>query len=264
MSVLVTVNYTEEKRAIHSHFHDGYQLIYVAKGSARVTVSGKQYEAKAGTLVLIGRLESHEITDESADYCRYTVQIAPQITAYSGLLGEKLFSLLTNRPGQFRHAVDMGDTLQPLFRQMLEETEKGEYLQKEMLVFLLCQLLVLCCRAYPMQVPEDSRRLSLVLRVQRYLEENMAQPITLEALAEKFHLSQSYLSHLFKGITGSSVMGYLNAHRLQAAKGLLAGTEHPIGRILEECGFTDGSNFSRSFKQATGLSPSRFRKKYKV
>ena len=64
----------------------------------------------------------------------------------------------------------------------------------------------------------------------------MAQAITLEHLAEVFHLSQSHLSHLFKGITGSSVMGYLNAHRFQTAKGLLAKTEYPIGRILEECG----------------------------
>ena len=130
---MVSVKYTEEKRAIHSHFHDGYQLIYVVKGGARVTVSGKEYEAKAGTLVLIGRLESHKITDETADYCRYTVRIDPQIATHSGLLGENLFSLLTNRPEQFRHAVDMGNSLEPLLRQMLEESQREVLLQEEML-----------------------------------------------------------------------------------------------------------------------------------
>ena len=213
--------------------------------------------------MLIGRLESHEITEESADYCRYTVQIAPQITTRSGLLGEKLFSLLTNRPEQFRHAVHMGNGLESLLKQMAEESKKAERLQGEMLVFLLCQLLVLLCRAYPTQVPEDTQRLSLVMNIQRYVESHIGQRLTLEDLSQEFHLSQSYLSHLFKAITGSSVMGYVNAYRLLLAKRYLAQTDWEIGKIVEACGFSDNSNFSRSFKQTTGLSPSQFRKKFK-
>ena len=150
-----------------------------------------------------------------------------------------------------------------IFREMVAESQSQAPMQAQMLLFLLCQLLVQLCRAYPDLVPEDLQRLSLATRIQRYLEENMSQRLTLEDLAQEFHLSQSYLSHLFKGITGSSVMGYLNAYRLQTAKRLLAQTDWPIARILEECGFTDNSNFSRNFRGITGLSPSQFRKKYK-
>ena len=103
----------------------------------------------------------------------------------------------------------------------------------------------------------------MVTRVQRYLEQNLTRRITLEEIARQFHLSQSYLSHLFKDITGSSVLGYMTACRLQTAKRYLARTQWPISRIVEESGFTDSSNFSRTFKQATGMSPSQFRKQYK-
>ena len=48
------------------------------------------------------------------------------------------------------------------------------------------------------------------------------------------------------------------------AKQMLAETDSSIGAIVEKCGFSDDSNFSRSFKKLTGLSPSGFRKKYKA
>jgi AraC-like DNA-binding protein len=45
---------------------------------------------------------------------------------------------------------------------------------------------------------------------------------------------------------------------------MLAETNYSIGEIIEKCGFSDNSNFSRTFKRLTGLSPSDFRKKYKA
>ena len=261
---VISAQYSQKQAIIRNHFHDGYQLIYVVRGSARVTVSGKEYDAKAGTLVLIGRLESHKITGESADYSRYTVQIGPEIVNYSGLLGENLFSLLTNRPEQFRHAVDMGNAIAPILEQMAAESRKEDPLQQEMLVFLLCQLLVLCYRTYPELLPENTRNLKLAQQMQRYIEEHVATKLTLAELAQQFNMSQSYLSHLFKDTTGCSVMSYLNAYRFLLAKRYLVETDWDIGKIVESCGFSDNSNFSRTFKQTAGLSPSQFRKKYKV
>lgn len=262
---VVSVKYSEAQQTIHSHFHDAHQLIYVVKGSANVTVSGKKYLAQAGTLVLVSRLESHAIQNQSGDYSRYTVQISPDIYGYSSLLGENLFSLLVNRPKQFRHAVDMSDCpqIEPLLKAMAEESSGNGPMQDKMLLFMLCQILVLCCRMHPMQVPDDAQRLQLASQVQRYIEENFQNRITLQTLAEQFHLSQSYLSHLFKRITGCSVIGYLNAYRLIVARHYLVETDWEISRIVEACGFSDNSNFSRTFKNTTGDSPSTFRSKFK-
>ena len=140
---MVSVQYSKAQNAIHSHFHDSHQLIYVVKGRAKVTVSGREYLAKAGTLVLISRLESHEIQIETDDYSRYTVLIDPDVTRYSGLLGERLFSLLVNRPEQFRHAMDL--SAQPQVQQILAQmtVEKDDPMADQMLLFLLGQLLVI-------------------------------------------------------------------------------------------------------------------------
>lgn len=258
---LITVKYSREQSSIESHFHDGHQLIYVVQGSARITVSEKTYRATPGTLVLISRLESHAIRETSADYSRYAVQIAPEVFRYQELLGEKLFSLLVNRPEQFRHAMELPQA-KWILEQMAAEENTDQPMKDKMLLLLLCQLLLLCCRTYPEQLPENTRNLKLVQQMQHYIEKNVSQKLTLGALSEQFNMSQSYLSHLFKDITGCSVIGYLTAYRLLMAKHYLVETDWEVGRIVETCGFSDNSNFSRTFKKTTGLSPSEFRKQY--
>ena len=62
--------------------------------------------------------------------------------------------------------------------------------------------------------------------------------------------------------TGMSVMEYLLSCRMASAKRMLAGTQMGIGEIVERCGFSDNSNFSRTFKALNGMSPTDFRKKY--
>ena len=262
---MIRIKYSQQIQNIHSHFHDGYQLLYVTAGKIRITVSDRTYEASPGSLVLIGRLESHAIQVLTPDYCRYTVSISPEIEDYKGLLGEKILSLLSNRPEQFRHCVDMTGCpqVETLLGAMAAEAADTGDLSGRMLLMLLGQLLIHCCRLYPMQVPEDSQRLHIVTKIQRYLESHVAQPVSLQDLSEAFHLSPSYLSHLFKHITGSSVMAYMTAYRLLVAKRYLVETAWPISRIAESSGFTDSSNFGRAFKKTTGLSPSQFRKQFR-
>ena len=58
-------------------------------------------------------------------------------------------------------------------------------------------------------------------------------------------------------------MNYLRLCRITAAKKLLASSDMPVSRIAASCGFSDHSNFSREFRQETGISPTEFRNIYK-
>ena len=132
-----------------------------------------------------------------------------------------------------------------------------------MLNLLTQQLLIFIYR----QLPEvfavfDENSFDTVQQIQRRMEMDFHERFSLAALSEEYGLSVSYLSHLFKRITGSSVMGYLQSCRIAAAKRYLAETSAEIGTIVEKCGFTDASNFSRTFRQLTGFTPSGFRRQF--
>ena len=104
----------------------------------------------------------------------------------------------------------------------------------------------------------------MVIAVKRQLESHYSQPYTLTELSKQYNISPSTLSHRFSAATGMSVMEYLLSCRMASAKRMLAGTKMGIGEIVERCGFSDNSNFSRTFKRLNGMSPTDFRRKYKA
>ncbi len=260
MSIILSAEYSDSMSSISAHYHDCHQLLYIKQGQICITVSDKLYHAVPGTLVLISRFEQHAIEVKSTVYQRYCLQIAPE-----AVVSDPLFSLLVNRPAHFYHAVALAPETgaEHLLLQLLQEQEGQKPMRSKMQQLILQQLLILVYRAQPEMSRQEENELMLIRRIQQKFESEPAQSYTLLGLSRQYHISPSHLSHLFKKVTGSSVMGYLASCRFAAAKGYLAQTEIPIGTIVELCGFTDGSNFSRSFKAAAGMSPSQFRAQFR-
>ena len=90
------------------------------------------------------------------------------------------------------------------------------------------------------------------------LLKNSIKPLS--ELALGYHISESHLSHIFKSVTGYAPIEYLMSCRLSAAKNLLSSSDKSIKEIIDLCGFSDESNFSRTFKKKVGMTPTEFRK----
>lgn len=264
-SIVLSAAFASASSRKASHLHDSHQLLYVTRGQAQITVSEKTYAATPGTLILISRFETHCVQNTSPDYCRYTLQIAPQVSAYGSIVGYPVLSVLTNRPAHFCHSLDMSGCpeFERLLFQMVQEKAENAPMAEKLLDLHFLQLLLYLSRTHPELVTQSDPALQLVQQVQGFLETEYASPCTLGALAQQFHLSPSHLSHQFKRVAGVSVMSYLQACRLAAAKQQLVQTDLPISRIVSDCGYSDNSNFSRYFQSVTGLTPTQFRKQHR-
>lgn len=97
-------------------------------------------------------------------------------------------------------------------------------------------------------------------RILKHIEDNYSEQITLNHIAEFFHISYSYLSTCFSNFTGYGFNEYLNNIRVESAKKMLTDTDIPLADISEKVGYSDQSYFGKVFKKRTGMNPSAYRK----
>lgn len=260
---IISANYSELPVGLTSHFHDCHQIIYVVEGTISAFVNEVDYTVSAGSLLILSRFEQHSIRVLSPSYKRYRLLIANES---SSVLHDNylLSSVLTNRGEGFSHVIDTGAyslTFEHLLRSMADEYAGQSPMYSDMLDLTLRQLLITLHRLQPeIFLAENNHSSAIIKEIQARFESNFPEPFSLAGLAADYHISQSYLAHLFKKITGYAPMEYLQACRLSAAKRHLATTELPIKEIIARCGFSDESNFSRMFKEKNGVTPSEFRK----
>ena len=96
----------------------------------------------------------------------------------------------------------------------------------------------------------------------RYLQEHLAEEISLSVLADEFHLSTQYISQLFKSEIGVNFLTYLTNIRMENAKKLLLDTSLPISEISERSGYGDYRVFTKAFKKSEGVTPSQHRRDF--
>ena len=83
--------------------------------------------------------------------------------------------------------------------------------------------------------------------------------MTLSALAEKFGYSEFHLSRKFREVSGMSFRDYLRYRRLAFALKDVRDTEKGLLEIAMDYGFSSNEAFTRAFREAYGVTPSRYR-----
>ena len=107
---------------------------------------------------------------------------------------------------------------------------------------------------------KHSQQSHVLEKIHQYLEENYSREISLDTVADVVNLSTSYLSFIFKEISGKSFVDYVNEFRIDQAKILLRETSLNISQIAEKVGYNSSNSFSKVFKKYVGISPGQFRK----
>ncbi len=109
---------------------------------------------------------------------------------------------------------------------------------------------------------KGSANILLLREAAQYLEEHYAENFKMSFLAEKFNMSESHFRKLFKGFTGLSPVEYRNGLRIEHAKELLSRNTVSVSEVAVAVGIEDQFYFSRIFKEAEGVSPLGYKKRF--
>jgi AraC family transcriptional regulator len=93
-----------------------------------------------------------------------------------------------------------------------------------------------------------------------YIEEHLAEQISLASLAQLVRLSPYYFCRAFKQSFGLPPHRYHGSRRIERAKTLLAKPASSVTEIGLTLGFSETSSFSAAFRKATGLTPTAYRR----
>jgi len=104
----------------------------------------------------------------------------------------------------------------------------------------------------------DATGREIVYRVKAHIQEFCGAELTLNTIAEKYHINPIYFSRIFKAYVGESFNGFMTRIRMEEAKRLLETTSLRQQEISEIVGYEDPKYFSKVFKKFFGISPSQY------
>jgi AraC-like DNA-binding protein len=118
--------------------------------------------------------------------------------------------------------------------------------------------------AFLKRAPEDwtfsaGQRGTLMARTRAYLEQHIAQPVTIQDLAQALHVSVRTLNRRFAE-EGTRFQLVKDGLRRDIAVHRLANSNTGVAALAFDLGFADATGFCRAFKQWTGSSPTDYRK----
>ncbi len=97
-------------------------------------------------------------------------------------------------------------------------------------------------------------------RLRRFVADNCDLPsLCLGTVSERFGISTSYTSRLFRDEIGTTFRKHLASCRIQEAKRQLVASDLPVYLVAEICGFSSQCRLAETFRRLEGISPRAYR-----
>lgn len=265
-----------EKNVKHNHYihmNENYQLYMLLKGDVTFSIDGYLYPLKQYDMLIINNKSIHRVlVNEEKEYERlyiylnadYFRQFCTREYDFLSIFDRTMEKAFSNKIDQ---DIVRKYKLDESFRLMYEYYISQQPESRVQMFSLLLHILVETNRAY-----EECRLLERndaggstghdekINDIIRYISENLTTKITLDELTRQFYMSKYYLCREFKRTTGFTVFDYIRYKRMLNAK-MLIRNGHPISEVWCELGYEDYSNFYRTFKKTTGMSPKQYLEK---
>lgn len=217
--------------------HDGYFYPMDAEVDLiQLTLGGKKEKA-------VSILKN--IVQENLQKRNLNKQLLSQfVLAIVGTVNRILHHVNKAEKDLFKNEID-------LYNELLEFSDKEELENR------IYDIFNLVFKEFEKEETEDK---SIGNQLVDYIQQNYTSDISLNDLSDKFQLSTSYISTIFKAYTGTNFKEFLNRYRIQKAKEILSSNDIMVNQVALMVGYNNVNTFIRLFKKYVGLSPGQYEK----
>ena len=276
---LITILGAESTRVVehtvpHSHILHFYKISYKPRLSGRIKYGQHYYDFDEGGLLfaapgqIIGNDENH------GNVCsQYTLLIHPDFfLSYPLAKNIKQYGFFSYSANEALHLSDKEKvTILSIFSIIEEElNSRLDDFSQDVIISQIELLLNYANRFYRRQfITRKALSNNLLEDLEEILKEYFGneQSVdggipTVQQLAERLHISPSYLSDMLRSLTGQNAQQHIHHKLIEKAKEQLSATSLSISEIAYSLGFEHPQSFSKLFKIKTSLSPIEFRRSF--
>ena len=271
ISRIVTVHYYEFDRnfVFCGESHDFWEMVYVDKGKVEIKRDDEYITLSQGEIVFHAPDEFHSIRalDSSPNF--FVISFVCNSPAmqyferYKTLLGKSLRPFIASVINESENAYDIPKN-NPNLKKLVRK-ESCPVGAEQLIKTYMEQLLIFLVRDITKRGESDifpskeSMENHLVSEIKAYLSSSTESLVRVDDICRKFGYSKSYLSRLFREMSGRTLAGYAADLKIERAKRLIRDGNLNFTQISELLAFDNPQYFSRVFKRITGMSPSEFK-----
>lgn len=249
------------------HWHDELELIYIQQGRLNLTIDKTDYLGMPGDIFVVNSREIHEmsVTETPTVYATILFPLKSLLFQQEDAVTENyLLPLAENR---LRFPSVAGDLeIAPDLRQKIEEMialyheKKGSFMLK-IRVLELGIISDFFSQEGLLTQASASRFQDKHRQILSFIQENYPRELTLETVAQQFHMAPKYFSRYFKNTFHISLTEYITRLRLEKAADLLRYSKLSVTEIAICTGFNSSSYFNKQFRNVYEMTPSQYRAK---
>jgi len=238
-----------------NHKHPSYMFTIAYDSETTVFINQKAVQPSVNQIFCLSPLiEHHEVQEYfPSKYCAIFIEkdFFEQIMSYYSNAPLDFHGLLVDSKN---HKLD---NLIKLFMETAEEIHPSiEMILENISTLIVHEIIRIITKYEPLQSHNASNL--MMNEIIKFINIEYASEISIKLLSQKANLSKSHFSKLFSDELDISPMEYLKTIRLKNAKKMLRSNQSSITQIAQLCGFNSSSYFTKSFKEAFGVTPREF------
>ena len=245
------------------HYHREFEFLVVTHGKAKIQLEGNAVylNSSEGIFINSQTLHSSVKITENDGFSFIAIVFSPELIApeYDNLYKRFIRPIIKNK---FALPVVLPDEIVNIIMKTKKISDRADFGYELAIKGNILQMLsIYIANAEKHPYTKNTIQSEIVKKTLDYIHMNYPNAITLRDLASHAHISKEHLCRIFRDISDTSPIVYLNRYRTNQSAYMLRNTNKSISEISFLCGFNNGSYFDKMFMRFMKCTPSEYRRK---